>query len=432
MTKDKENLYFASPKTIGKVLIPPTVKHIHDCCFQGCKKINEVEMSPNLNIIGISSFFECSKLSEIHFPSKLKFIYSSAFSKCTNLKLITFPDDSQLERIDDFAFQNTSLEKVKFPPTLKEIRKNAFSRCLKLKTVEFLKLSDVTIDETAFSKCNPELDIVDFSSREKIVEREHKIVEPERITIESIQETVEFQNLLKERDFYQNKADELQKKVDVLKRNLADMNKFNTALAKPIPSIYDFAIDFKDFKFKQDLGSGHFGQVKLYSKPQYYAIKSISNFDEQNMKRFMCEVESQIRLKHPCVVRVFGFNTGNPKKKVKAQIAMEYIPNGTLESHLIANDLDNQTKSLIILDICLGMRFIHRRGFVHRDLKPQNIMLTDEFDAKITDFGCSRFFDINDELAQTNNIGTLKYMAPEIKDENPYNNKVDVYSFGVT
>jgi hypothetical protein len=149
---------------------------------------------------------------------------------------------------------------------------------------------------------------------------------------------------------------------------------------------------------------------------------------------FMREIEALIKLNHPCVVRILGFNL--PPLTEFAEIQMEYAQNGSLESMLrkvpgrSTPRFWNPTGiGIIICGIVLGMKFVHSQGFIHRDLKPSNILINERGEALIADFGTSRSEYDNGTL--TCDAGTVNYAAPEMYKENPYTNKVDVFSFGV-
>ena len=84
-----------------------------------------------------------------------------------------------------------------------------------------------------------------------------------------------------------------------------------------------------------------------------------------------------------------------------------------------------------IYQIVEGMKYIHFRKIIHRDLKPSNILISADGTIKISDFGNSKLIT-PDELSMTIGVGTNKFMAPEIiAEDDDYNEKVDVYSFGV-
>jgi serine/threonine protein kinase len=82
----------------------------------------------------------------------------------------------------------------------------------------------------------------------------------------------------------------------------------------------------------------------------------------------------------------------------------------------------------IVVGIDLGMQFVHSRGYMHRDRKPSNILLDDEHQALIGDFGSSRLEDL--AIMFTKNVSMPLYMAPEMSEDN-YTNKVDVFSFAM-
>lgn len=94
--------------------------------------------------------------------------------------------------------------------------------------------------------------------------------------------------------------------------------------------------------------------------------------------------------------------------------------------------LSNTLKAKIAVEIAFGMSHIHSRGIIHRDLKLENVMLNYIFEVKLIDFGLvhvSELANMNESL--TKGVGTLAYMSPEMQNEEEYDYKTDVYSFGV-
>jgi NIMA (never in mitosis gene a)-related kinase len=113
---------------------------------------------------------------------------------------------------------------------------------------------------------------------------------------------------------------------------------------------------------------------------------------------------------------------------------MEYCENSNLEvfikQHKKENKLiDNNVLYYIILDICSGLKEIHNKKIIHRDLKPNNIFISKDYKIKIGDFGISKILKDSD-YTNTNYIGTLGYMAPELLSKEKYNNKADIWSLG--
>jgi serine/threonine protein kinase len=149
---------------------------------------------------------------------------------------------------------------------------------------------------------------------------------------------------------------------------------------------------------------------------------------------------------HPNLVKLYGYTTE------PATIVMELVKLGSLNSLLYFNEdseiearlCDARIKKRIACGIAFGMRQLHSVGIIHGDLKPANILITDDFNAKITDFGLSRLkvkttsvigSHIRDD-GENVVAGTAAYMAPElIGNSRPRSlqadDKMDVYSFGI-
>lgn len=154
---------------------------------------------------------------------------------------------------------------------------------------------------------------------------------------------------------------------------------------------------------------------------------------------------------HPNIVQLFGY------VEEPFVIIMEYFQHGDLFENI--NKLKFNQKIKIANDIIKGLIYIHERrpnSLIHRDIKPRNILLTNSYSAKIADFGISTFsigniikiasnnnlvllenqestyeFNNSTEINEyTDNVGTERYMAPEVKTKH-YDNKVDIYSCGI-
>jgi serine/threonine protein kinase len=121
----------------------------------------------------------------------------------------------------------------------------------------------------------------------------------------------------------------------------------------------------------------------------------------------------------------------NNEKKEYLYIVMEHCSGGTLRNWLHGNKMRYSRKRTINLfcQICSGLAYIHNQGIIHRDLKPENIFLTKRRFIKIGDFGLAIAEDPTDLL--TEEVGTREYMAPEIKNQQGYNHKADIFSLGL-
>ncbi|XP_039161502.1 probable receptor-like protein kinase At5g20050 [Eucalyptus grandis] len=186
--------------------------------------------------------------------------------------------------------------------------------------------------------------------------------------------------------------------------------------------------------FNKKLGEGGFGSVfeGTLSDGTKVAVKRLDGFG-QVKKSFLAEVETIGRIHHVNLVRLVGFCA----QKSHRLLIYEYMSNGSLDRWIFhkSNEcvLDWQQRKKIILDIAQGLNYLHeecRQKIVHLDIKPQNILLDGNFNAKVADFGLSKLIDRDQSQVFTTMRGTPGYLAPEWLSA-AITEKVDVYSFGV-
>lgn len=141
--------------------------------------------------------------------------------------------------------------------------------------------------------------------------------------------------------------------------------------------------------------------------------------------------KSNFRIGDLCVIFNLQFIAACKKPPVYC-IITEYMSQGTLRMYLNKKEpysLSIETVLRLALDISRGMEYLHSQGVIHRDLKSNNLLLNDEMRVKVADFGTSC---LETRCRETKgNMGTYRWMAPEMIKEKPYTRKVDVYSFGI-
>lgn len=218
---------------------------------------------------------------------------------------------------------------------------------------------------------------------------------------------------------------------DALARALMDFSFPTESLGN-----YDaWTIDLRKLNMGTAFAQGAFG--KLYRgtyNGEDVAIKLLEK-PENDMERaqlmeqqFAQEVTMLANLRHPNIVRFIGAC----RKRMVWCIVTEYAKGGSVRQFLIKRKNKAAPLALAVkqaLDIAKGMEYIHGLGFLHRDLKSDNLLICGDKSIKIADFGVARI-EVQTE-GMTPETGTYRWMAPEMIQHRPYNQKVDVYSFGI-
>ncbi|XP_030456426.2 receptor-like serine/threonine-protein kinase SD1-6 [Syzygium oleosum] len=192
-----------------------------------------------------------------------------------------------------------------------------------------------------------------------------------------------------------------------------------------------------NFSSENKLGQGGFGPVYKGKLPKGkdIAVKRLSKTSNQGFEEFKNEVMLATSLQHVNLVRLLGFCTDREEK----MLIYEYMPNKSLDFYLfdpIRKYLLDWVKRVHIIEgITQGLLYLQEYSnftIIHRDLKASNILLDDEMNPKISDFGMARIFRKDDLEANTSRIvGTYGYVPPEYVRKGIYSMKYDVYSFGV-
>ena len=206
------------------------------------------------------------------------------------------------------------------------------------------------------------------------------------------------------------------------------------------PSRYCYA-DIKriTYQFKGKLGQGAFGTVfkGILSNDVSVAVKVLNNF-KGNGEDFINEVGSMGRIHHVNVTRLVGFCADGCNRA----LVYEYLPNESLEKFIFAAKGENRFLNWeklqdIALGIAKGIEYLHQgceQRILHFDIKPHNILLDQNFNPKISDFGLAKLCSKEQSaVSMTAARGTMGYIAPEVLSRNFGNvsYKSDVYSFGM-
>ncbi|NWR68711.1 RIPK1 kinase, partial [Centropus unirufus] len=210
-------------------------------------------------------------------------------------------------------------------------------------------------------------------------------------------------------------------------------------------SLEDIHMNTKDLLGEEQLDAGGFGTISLcfHKKHGYVVLKKVYTGPQRTEYNASLLEEGRImhRLQHDRVVKLLGIilEDGN------YSLVMEYVNRGNMMKVLQKLSLPLSVKGRFVLEITEGMLYLHEQGFVHKDLKPENIFVDADFHIKIGDLGVASFKSWSrltqeetvrqKQIGNTcqNNAGTLFYMAPEhLRSINTKPvEKSDVYSFGI-
>jgi serine/threonine-protein kinase len=193
-----------------------------------------------------------------------------------------------------------------------------------------------------------------------------------------------------------------------------------------------------DYHLLRRLGTGGMGQVYLarqQSLKRDVAVKLLRNdlaADPTALARFQAEAEAVARLNHPNVVHIHQVGEHDGLR----YMVLEYVEGRNLRDFLARKGPPDLPVALaVVRQVALALQKAHDRGIVHRDVKPENVLVTRRAEVKVTDFGLSRFFAADRPLNLTQSgvtVGTPLYMSPEQVQGRPTDHRTDLYSLGVT
>ncbi|XP_062204130.1 serine/threonine-protein kinase STY46-like isoform X2 [Phragmites australis] len=192
----------------------------------------------------------------------------------------------------------------------------------------------------------------------------------------------------------------------------------------------EWEIDKRLLKMGEMIASGSCGDLfrgTYLGEDVAVKVLRAEHLNKNVWNEFTQEVYILREVQHTNVVRFIGACTKPPQ----FCIITEYMSGGSLYDyvHKQHNVLKLTTLLKFVVDVCRGMCYLHERGIIHRDLKTANLLMDKDRVVKVADFGVARFQDQGGIM--TAETGTYRWMAPEVINHQPYDNKADVFSFAI-
>jgi serine/threonine protein kinase len=187
------------------------------------------------------------------------------------------------------------------------------------------------------------------------------------------------------------------------------------------------------YEIVRELGVGGMGRIyqaidRDLDEPVALKVLRSGDAEGRHVERFLREIKMTRRISHPNVVKVYDLGAW----KEHRYITMEYIDGVNLEQWVrLRPRVEIAEAARLLIAVARGIESAHTLGIIHRDIKPQNILLKDGRTPKILDFGIARGTSENDMTTAGFVMGSPKYMSPEQVQDLPLDTRTDIYSLGV-
>ncbi|MGB2907174.1 MAG: serine/threonine-protein kinase, partial [Candidatus Aminicenantaceae bacterium] len=209
---------------------------------------------------------------------------------------------------------------------------------------------------------------------------------------------------------------------------------FTKTLETPVEELKRGTLFAGRYEIIEELGKGGMGKVyrvfdkKIESEVALKLVRSDIAADKNTVERFRNELKLARDITHKSVCRMYDLN----EEQGTHYITMEYVSGGDLKRFIRrSGQLSIGTALKIAIQLCEGLSEAHKLGVIHRDLKPNNIMIDAQGNARIMDFGIARSLSTKGITARGVMIGTPEYMSPEQVEGKDVDQRSDIYSLGI-
>jgi hypothetical protein len=456
---------------ITELTLPQKLVNLHGDNFFQTDQLDKINVSRNAHFILIDSLLmddaklvvhvACRKIQNAVIPPTVTQIRGFAFFNCLSLQTVVFPAPSELTNLGTAAFTGSTIKAIVIPASLTEICADCFADCRSLESVTFAPESLChTVGYRAFgrsgirrfdapTRLNTLGSLAFANSAIQEATFYYRLEQVEFLTFFECTALTKVQFASPKIAFVDDPFEGASSSLSIY---LADgvpapkvTGKVKTwrppvvrepVLGRPhgpsLPPILKAGDRLPDPTWKPKTRGAYAEVFKLVNKHNdaVSAGKTFKYTDGLTFPDFLEEMEILRACCHPCVLGVIGFTgetTDDPKRDTWTLIT-EWMPRGSLAEFLYgkAGRLDLNQKVKIVAGIVMGMRYIHKCNVVHADLKPQNILLSDDFEVRIADFGSARSIDFPTPKPLTTSPA---FQAPELSVH--MGPPCDVFAFGV-